>query len=101
MKIEVFLFLLLTVSIFTGLTVEALKKLLGENNKYSSNILACVVSIVLSVIIGVFYCILTGVIFNPVIIICIVALVFLSWLCAMVGYDKVIQAITQIRTTKQ
>lgn len=27
----------------------------------------------------------------------LIALVLLSWLCAMLGYDKVIQAITQIR----
>ena len=97
MTIEVFLLMLLAVSIFTGLTVEGIKVLLGDK-KYSSNILACVVSIVLSVIVGVCYCILTMTIFDARIIICILALVFLSWLSAMVGYDKVIQSITQLKT---
>ena len=30
----------------------------------------------------------------------LIALVLLSWLCAMVGYDKVMQAITQVKTNK-
>lgn len=98
MQIEVFLVLLLAVSIFTSLTVEALKKFVGDRVNFSSNILAGVVSIVLSVIVGVFYIILTQVPFNAQIAIYIITLVFLSWLCSMLGYDKVIQAITQLRT---
>ena len=27
----------------------------------------------------------------------LLALVFMSWLCAMVGYDKVVQALAQLR----
>ena len=30
----------------------------------------------------------------------LIALVLLSWLCAMVGYDKVMQAISQIKIAK-
>ena len=36
--------------------------------------------------------------FNTQIVTCMVAQVFMSWLCAMVGYDKVIQAISQFKT---
>lgn len=97
MTLEVFLMLLLVISIFTSLTVEAIKKFLGEKYNASSNLVAGIVSVVLSVVVGVFYCILAEVAFNAQIVIMLIALVFLSWLCAMVGYDKVVQAITQIK----
>ncbi len=34
---------------------------------------------------------------NAQVVVHLVSLVFLSWLVAMVGYDKVIQTITQLR----
>lgn len=97
MSLEIFLVLLLAVSIFTSLTVEAIKKFVGDKYNMSSNVVAGVVAIVLGVIVGAFYCILAGIAFGTQIIIMLVALVFLSWLCAMVGYDKVVQAIMQIK----
>ena len=96
--LEVFLILLLTVSIFTSLVVEGIKKFVGDRYNASSNLLAGIVSIALGCVVGVFYCVLAEVTFNANIIIILIALVFLSWLCAMVGYDKVVQAITQIKT---
>lgn len=90
--------LLLAVSVFTGLTVEGLKALFGDKKNYSSNVLACITSIVLSIVVGICYCVLMGIAFSSQIIICIIALVFLSWLCAMVGYDKVVQSIAQLKT---
>lgn len=97
MTLEVFLILLLAISIFTSLTVEAIKTFIGDNYTASSNIVAGVVAIVLSIVVGVFYCILAEVAFTTHIIIMLIALMFLSWLGSMVGYDKVIQAITQIK----
>lgn len=97
MSLEVFLVLLLAVSIFTSLTVEAIKKFIGDKYNASSNVVAGVTAVVLSVAVGVFYCILAGVAFSSQIIIMLIALVFLSWLCSMVGYDKVVQAIMQIK----
>ena len=98
MSMQVFLMLLLAVSILTSLTVEALKKFIGDKFSYSSNVLAGITAVVLSAIVGIFYCIMANVAFNSQIIILLIALVFLSWLCAMVGYDKVMQAIAQIRS---
>lgn len=98
MTLEVFLMLLMVVSIFTSLVVEGIKKFVGEKYNASSNLVAGIVAIVLGVVVGVFYCILAEIAFSTTIIIILIALVFLSWLCAMVGYDKVIQAITQIKT---
>lgn len=98
MNIEVILIGLLIVSTLTGLTTEAIKKLLDEAGKsYRSNMLAGCVSLVLSLAIGIGYVMVTDMSWGSPVIVCLVALVFLSWLCSMVGYDKVIQTISQIR----
>ena len=83
------------ISVLTSLTVEALKKLLG-NAKYSSNLLAAIVSVVLSVAVCLGYLIYTGTAFTAQVAVIIVALTFLSFLASTVGYDKVIQMIKQI-----
>lgn len=97
MTFEVFLTLLLVVSTLTSLVVEALKKFLGENKKYSSNMLAGLVAIVLSVAVGICYFILFEVAFSAQFVIYIVALVLIGWICSMLGYDKVVQILTQIK----
>lgn len=94
---KVFLTLLLVISTLTSLVVEALKKFIGEDKKYSSNLLAGIVAIVLSVVIGICYCIFFEIAFSSQIIIYIIALVLFSWLCSMLGYDKVIQSLTQLK----
>lgn len=95
MEMHVFLLMLLVCSLFTSLTVEAIKKMLEGKNK-KSNLIAAAVAIVLAAAIGIGYAILFGVVNMTQYIVTIVALCFLSWLCAMVGYDKVIQAIRQL-----
>lgn len=97
MQIEEFLALLLFISILVSLTVEALKKFTDSANKLPSNLLTGIVSIVMSLIVGICYCILSNIAFNAQVIIYLIALVFLSWLCAMLGYDKVVQSIEQIK----
>ena len=98
MTLEVFLMLLLAISIFTSLVVEGIKKFVGDKYTASSNLLAGIVAIVLGAMVGIFYCISAEITINAQSIILLIALVFLSWLCAMVGYDKVVQAIMQIKT---
>lgn len=101
MTFEIMLMVLLIVSILTGLATEAIKKLLDEHGKtYYSNMLAGCCALVLSVAVGIGYMILTGTAWNDKMAVYLIALVFLSWLCAMVGYDKVIQAITQFKANK-
>ena len=100
-SIQVFLLGLLIVSTITGLTTEAIKKLLDEAEKtYRSNLLAGIVAAVLSLAVGIAYIFIADVGFTAQSIICLVALIFMSWLCAMVGYDKVIQAISQFKVVK-
>ncbi|MDO4679000.1 MAG: aminopeptidase [Eubacteriales bacterium] len=101
MSMETFLMLLIGVSVFTALVTEAIKKMMDEYGKtYKSNILAGTVSVVLSVLAGTGYIIMTETQINAKMAVILIALVLLSWLCAMVGYDKVMQAITQIKVSK-
>lgn len=98
MSLEIFLLLLMITSIMTGLFTEGIKKLLDESGKvYKSNLLAGAVAAALSIAVGTGYIILMEIQINAKMAVILIALVLLSWLCAMVGYDKVIQAITQIK----
>ena len=99
---QVFLLGLLIVSTITGLSTEAIKKLMDEANKqYRSNLLAGIVSTVISLAIGISYVLLKGYDFNTRNVIFIISLIFMSWLCSMLGYDKVIQSISQFKTVKE
>lgn len=98
MPIQVFLVMLLACSIFTSLIVEGLKKMLDNKGKQlaSSNITVAVVAIVLALAVSVGYAFYVSLTFTVQYIICIIALCVLSWLCSMVGYDKVMQALGQL-----
>ena len=83
------------ISVLTSLTVEALKKLLGDR-KYSSNLLAVIVAVILTLAISIGYLVYTGTAVTAQIIVTIIALTFLSFLSATVGFDKIKQMIEQI-----
>lgn len=101
-NLQVFLLGLLIVSTLTGLATEAIKNLLDEHDKtYHSNTLAGIVALILSVGVGSGYILLTGTGFTTQAIVSLITLIFMSWLCAMVGYDKVIQAISQFKNDKK
>lgn len=101
-NLDIFLVGLMITSTLTGLVTEAVKKILTEHNlSYHANTLAGLVSLVLSAAIGAGYVVMTGTVFTAQIAVCFIAMVFLSWLGAMVGYDKVIQAVGQFKTSKE
>lgn len=101
MTFETFLILLLITSSFTALVVEAIKKVMDEANKtYRANLLAGAVSVVVSVAVGAGYIILTETVINDKLAVYLIALVLLSWLSSMLGYDKIKQTIMQIRENK-
>lgn len=83
------------ISVLTSLTVEALKKLLGDR-KYSSNLLAVIVAVILTLAISIGYLVYTETAVTAQIIVTIIALTFLSFLSATVGFDKIKQMIEQI-----
>ena len=90
---------LLIVSLVTNLTVEGIKNLLnGTNIKYSSNVLAAVISIIAAGVVCAIYLIMNDIIFTSKIGVEIAVLMYLGFLVSTVGYDKVVQMITQIKT---
>lgn len=101
-NLETFVLGLLATSVLTGLATEGAKIALKDHNiSYKANTLAGIVAIVLAAAIGFGYVILTNIAITAQIIVCIIALIFMSWLCAMVGYDKVIQTISQFKTVSK
>ena len=97
MTLEIFLFLLLAISILTGLVTEAIKLMLELHEKtFSSNVIAGATAVILSVGIDAAYIILTEATINAKLAVYLIALMMLSWLTAMLGYDKVAQTILQI-----
>ena len=85
------------ISVLTSLTVEAIKKILNDKHiDYSSNLLAMIVSVVLTVAISVGYILYLGVPITIQNIIVIIALVFLSFLSSTTSFDKVKQFLQQI-----
>lgn len=100
MTLQVFLSLLFAASIFTSLVAEGLKKLIGNRFAYSSNILVAITAVVVGAVVGIFYYVIAQIAFSLQMIAVLIMLIFLSWLSAMVGYDKVVQTITQIKIGK-
>ena len=93
---------LLIVSVITNLTVEGIKELLdGTKVKYSSNVLAAVLSVLIACAVSVIYLIMTDTVFTMKIGVEIVVLMYLGFLISTVGYDKVIQMLKQIQTVKE
>lgn len=96
---ETFLLGLLVISTLTGLVTESVKKIMIEHNvDYRANTIAGLVSLVLSAAIGTGYIFINNIGFTAQVVVYLIALIFMSWLCAMVGYDKVIQTINQFKT---
>lgn len=98
-----FLFVAITViSIFSGLFVEGIKKLLDEGSiKFSSNILAVIVSFVLSILSSIMYIVYNNIVVTPQVVIEVIIVCALTFLTSTCGYDKVVQAIEQIKQIKK
>jgi hypothetical protein len=99
---DTFLIGLMIVSFLTGLVTEAVKKVLTDLKvNYQSNIVAGIVAAVLGVVVSIVYMVLTGVTFSAQAVALVFILAVASWLCSMVGYDKVIQVANQIKNIKK
>ena len=93
--------LLFAVSVLSGLFTEAVKKVLKEKKvNYSANTLTGYVAVVLSIVVWLGYVFITGATVTMQLVVWLVALVLLSWAAAMVGYDKVVQTMAQIKNKK-
>jgi hypothetical protein len=93
---ENFMILLFIASVMTGLLTEAMKKTFdGTSVKVSNNMLAVIMSAVASCIVSIVYIIQNSVAMDAKVIVEIVLLFIMSWICSMIGYDKVKQSISQ------
>ena len=86
--------LLLLCSTLTSLITQAVKKLLDESGKtYRSNLLAAIVSVLVGTGVGAGYVVVNDIPVDAKVIVALATLILFSWLCAMLGYDKVKQTI--------
>lgn len=93
---------LMIVSVVTNLTVEGVKKLLNEANiKYSSNLLAAGISVLIAAAVCVIYIIMNDVVFTAKVGVEVAVLMYLGFLVSTVGYDKVVQMFQQISSMKE
>ena len=98
MNVSLFITLLTSFSVVTSLCTEGIKKILNEKGvTYASNILASIVACIVGICgTGVYY-IFSEMEFNAINITCMILMGLATWLCATVGYDKVIQTISQLK----
>lgn len=94
MDITFFLSALLFVSATIALTVEAIKKVSDSiGKKPNGTVLAVIVSFVESIACSIAYIVYNSIKIDAQVIVVIIAFVFFSFLCATVGYDKVVKEI--------
>ena len=89
----------LVCSVFTGLIVEAIKKMTTAEGR-QTNLIAAVVSVIVGISFGVGYILLNKLTFDTQNIISIILLVVCSWIVSMVGFDRFRQTIEQIMFKK-
>ena len=89
----------LVCSVFTGLIVEAIKKMTTAEGR-QTNLIAAVVSVIDENRKEVGYILLNKLPFDTQNIISIILLVVCSWIVSMVGFDKFRQTIEQIMFKK-
>ena len=99
MTVEVFMVLLSILSIVTSLCTQGVKKFLTSMKKnYAANIVVLVISIIVGGIGTVVYYMYDGVAWTPLNITIVFLMMLANWLGAMLEYDKIMQAITQIKS---
>lgn len=95
---DIFLLGLTIVSALTGLATEAAKKVVADfDKKYGSSVVAGILSIAITIGVSAAYMVLNNIAITPTTIVYVVTMTFLSWLCSTLGYDKVINVITQFK----
>lgn len=91
--------ILALISVLTTLTTECIKTFCKKAEiPYISNIIAAVVSVVLSAVICIIYpIVMTGAVLSPQLIFTAVAMAFFGVLCATLGYQKVIDTLKELK----
>lgn len=98
MTVELFLILLTILSIITSMFTEGIKKFLDSLKvKYASNVIVLFVAVIVGGVGTSIFYIWNNFEWTTLHIICIFLMMCANWLGAMLGYDKVMQAIAQIK----
>lgn len=101
MTIELFLILLSFFAIITSLFTEGIKHMLESLKiKYASNIVVLIVAVIVGGGGTAIFYLLNDYAWNTLNIISIFLMIAANWIGAMVGYDKIMQAIEQIMNNK-
>lgn len=101
MTLTLFMALLVILAVCVSLITEAVKKFLDEAGvKYSSNVVVLVVALLVGAGGTALMYLFMGIAFTPPNIVCIVLMAVAVWVGAMVGYDKVIQMMEQLKNLK-
>lgn len=101
MTVEIFLILLVALSTATGTITSGVKKLLDSANKtYSSNVVVFIVAAFVGGIGTCAFYLLNGYLWNIVNIVYIFMMMVANAFGAMLGYDKIIQTIKQMKSPK-
>lgn len=101
MTLSLFVGLLLILAVVVSLFTEAVKKFMDNvGAKYSANLVVLIVAIIVGVGGTALMYLFMGIAFTPPNIVCMLLMVVAVWVGAMVGYDKVIQMIEQLRNLK-
>lgn len=88
---------ILIISALSGILTEALKNLLDNLGfNYSSNILAGISSVIVTVAFCILYVVYMEIDITGQLVCNGLVLLFFSWVGSMVGFDKVVQTIKQI-----
>ncbi len=101
MTLTLFMALLVILAIAVSLFTEAVKKFLeGIKVKYSSNLVVLIVAVIVGAGGTALLYVLTDIPFTMPNIVCIVLMAIAVWVGAMVGYDKVLQMIEQVKNLR-
>ena len=102
MTISLFMALIVVLALVVSLLTEAIKKAFeGTKVTYSSNVIVLIVSIIVGIGGTAMAYISLGIAFTPPNIICMVLMAVAVWVGSMLGYDKVIQMVEQIKDLKK
>ena len=101
MTLTLFVTLLVVLAVCVSLITEAVKKFLDDAGvKYSSNVVVLIVAVIVGAGGTALMDLFLGSAFTPPNIVCIVLMAVAVWVGAMVGYDKVVQMIEQLKNIK-
>ena len=98
MSLTLFMTLVLILAVAVSLITEAVKKFLADTKiKYSANALVLTIAIIVGIGGTAIAYIFLGILFSPPNILCMVLMGLAVWVGAMVGYDKVLQMVEQVK----